>query len=140
MENILPLMCLKASTGLLIKIISNSEEVSVIYPHLAQFVPFWTSVRNYLSLRLINTFLRNTCLAVWQYTAFQNDTVIKMFFLCSFPLKDSFSNSTCHILTVTQLWLVRLEYLPGVMPTFSARNFCAEFQVCLERCFVSMKE
>lgn len=60
------------------------------------------------------------CLAAWKYTTFQKVTNINMFFLCPFPLKDSFSNSTCHILT--HLWSVRSEHLSGVMSTFSPKK------------------
>lgn len=37
-EDILLLMCLKASY----QITSNSGEVSVFYPHVAEYFPFWT--------------------------------------------------------------------------------------------------
>lgn len=95
-ENVLPLVCLKASTGLLIKIILDLLKLYQIQRRfqcfiLSRFVPFWTTLnhlRNYLSLRLINTFLRNIYLAVSPH--FKRVPILKCFPFALFHWKTPF--------------------------------------------------
>lgn len=143
MENILLMVCLKGSSWPLIEIISNSEEFSMIYLFLTQFILFWTLLNHlgyYLSLRLINTFLRNISLSIWTCTELQKGTSINKLFSRPFSTerptyfvlsKEYMSYSYCHVALVSETWV------SGVKHTFSPKNVYLQrkFQVCLEERF-----